>query len=128
MSYPEKQLTDKVEYVETKSAMESSKFEIGAAMFDGMGEEEIRTFEKNRTNPTLDLASSANIDAVVRNIDFHLIASLFGLFIFNILDRANIANARLGGLQSDLNLSDAQYQTAVSILVNLAYLSILASC
>jgi hypothetical protein len=54
---------------------------------------------------------------VLRKVDLHLIAALFGLFIFNILDRSNIANARLGGLQSDLHLSDTQYQTAVSIMV-----------
>ena len=54
---------------------------------------------------------------VVRKIDFHLIPALFLLFIFNILDRSNIANARLGGLQEDLGLSDTQYQTAVAIMV-----------
>lgn len=54
---------------------------------------------------------------MVRKIDLHLISSLFLLFIFNILDRSNIANARLGGLQEDLGLSDSQYQTAVAIMV-----------
>lgn len=58
-----------------------------------------------------------DIDIVVRKIDLHLISSLFLLFIFNILDRSNIANARLGGLQEDLKLSDSQYQTAVAIMV-----------
>ena len=54
---------------------------------------------------------------VVRKIDTHLITALFGIFIFNILDRSNIANARLGGMEKDLGLKDTQYQTAVSILV-----------
>lgn len=58
-----------------------------------------------------------DIDIVVCKIDLHLISSLFLLFIFNILDRSNIANARLGGLQEDLKLSDSQYQTAVAIMV-----------
>jgi MFS family permease len=53
---------------------------------------------------------------VVRKVDTHLILALFGLFIFNILDRSNIASARLNGMQEDLNLSDTQYQTVVSIL------------
>ncbi|KAL3473413.1 pantothenate transporter [Aspergillus californicus] len=53
---------------------------------------------------------------LVRKIDLHLISSLCLLFIFNILDRSNIANARLGGMQSDLGLSDTQYQTAVAIM------------
>ena len=55
---------------------------------------------------------------VVRKIDLHLVSSLCLLFIFNILDRSNIANARLGGMQSDLGLSDTQYQTAVAIMVS----------
>lgn len=55
---------------------------------------------------------------MVRKIDLHLILPLFGLFIFNILDRSNIASARLGGMQEDLKLSDTQYQTSVSILVS----------
>lgn len=56
--------------------------------------------------------------AVVRKIDFHLISSLFLLFVFNILDRSNIANARIGGMQKDLGLNDTQYQTAVAIMVS----------
>jgi hypothetical protein len=54
---------------------------------------------------------------VVRKIDFHLISALFLLFIFNILDRSNIANARLGGMQTDLGLNDTQYQTTVAVMV-----------
>jgi MFS family permease len=53
---------------------------------------------------------------VLRKVDLHLIVSLFGLFIFNILDRSNIASARLGGMQTVLHLNESQYQTAVSIL------------
>ncbi|KAI2883435.1 hypothetical protein CBS76997_6784 [Aspergillus niger] len=68
--------------------------------FEGLTPEEERALEKR----------------LVRKIDLHLISSLFLLFIFNILDRSNIANARLGGLQEDLGLSDTQYQTAVAIM------------
>ncbi|KAJ5667445.1 hypothetical protein N7507_003309 [Penicillium longicatenatum] len=43
--------------------------------------------------------------------------SLFVLiYIMNYLDRNNISAARLKGLQSDLNLSDTQYSTCLSIL------------
>ncbi|CZR52322.1 probable permease of the major facilitator superfamily [Phialocephala subalpina] len=68
--------------------------------FDGLSDEEYRALEKK----------------LVWKIDLHLITSLFGIFIFNILDRSNIASARLGGLQTDLHLTDTQYQTAVSIM------------
>lgn len=43
--------------------------------------------------------------------------SLFiAIYIMNYLDRNNIASARLKGLQTDLNLDDAQYSTCLSIL------------
>ena len=38
------------------------------------------------------------------------------MYILNYLDRQNIASARLAGIEDDLNLSDVDYQTAVSIL------------
>ncbi|KAI9036210.1 MFS general substrate transporter [Aspergillus affinis] len=69
-------------------------------LFDGLSDKETKALEKR----------------LVRKIDLHLISSLFLLFIFNILDRSNIANARLGGMQEDLGLSDTQYQTAVAIM------------
>ncbi|EXJ82472.1 hypothetical protein A1O3_06285 [Capronia epimyces CBS 606.96] len=68
--------------------------------FEGLSAEEEQTLEKR----------------LVRKIDLHLISSLFLLFIFNILDRTNIASARLGGMQTDLGLSDTQYQTTVAIM------------
>lgn len=67
-----------------------------------------------------DCEGQANETKVVRKIDVHLISALFLLFIFNILDRSNIANARLGGMQEDLALTDTQYQTAVAIMVILS--------
>lgn len=38
------------------------------------------------------------------------------IYIMNYLDRNNIAAARLGGLQEDLNINDTQYATCLSIL------------
>lgn len=35
---------------------------------------------------------------MVRKIDLHLILCMFWLFILNVLDRPNIANAKLGDL------------------------------
>lgn len=38
------------------------------------------------------------------------------MYILNYLDRQNIASARLADIEKDLNLTDVNYQTAVSIL------------
>lgn len=54
--------------------------------------------------------------SLVRKIDMRSLPILIILFLLNILDRNAIANARLGGLEDSLGISDTQYQTAVMIL------------
>jgi hypothetical protein len=102
--------------------IESSKaLDTDQVLFEGLSNEETRCIEKRCTFHFIVGSlrnTSFNSGLVVRKIDFHLISALFLLFIFNILDRSNIANARLGGLQEDLKLSDSQYQTGVAIMVS----------
>ena len=38
------------------------------------------------------------------------------MYVLNYLDRQNIASAKLANITDDLNLSEVQYQTTVSIL------------
>ncbi|KAI0854661.1 nicotinamide mononucleotide permease [Xylaria cubensis] len=38
------------------------------------------------------------------------------MFILNFLDRQNLASAKLAGIEQDLDITDVQYQTCVSIL------------
>ncbi|KAK8439302.1 hypothetical protein ACI3LY_005166 [Candidozyma auris] len=64
--------------------------------------------------------SEEEIDAfhkkIMRKVDLRLIPMLILLYILNYLDRNNIASARLGGLEEDLNLKGSEYQTCISIL------------
>jgi len=53
---------------------------------------------------------------LVRKIDMRCMPPLIILFILNFIDRGNLSNARLKGLQADLNLDDTQYATALSVL------------
>lgn len=53
---------------------------------------------------------------LVQKIDFRCMPALVILFILNFIDRGNLANARLKGLQHDLNLNDTQYATTLSVL------------
>jgi hypothetical protein len=53
---------------------------------------------------------------LVRKIDLRLMATLIVIYIMNYLDRNAIAAAKISGIEKDLNLTDAQYQTSVSIL------------
>ncbi|KAK3984710.1 MFS-type transporter-like protein 38 [Cladorrhinum sp. PSN332] len=71
----------------------------------------------DNTLPTImDPTRRASIEkSLKRKLDTR--CSLFVLiYIMNYLDRNNIAAARLKGLQTDLNLSDTQYSTCLSIL------------
>ncbi|KAI5837308.1 major facilitator superfamily domain-containing protein [Morchella snyderi] len=53
---------------------------------------------------------------LVRKLDRHIIPVIMLLYLFSFLDRVNIGNARLYGLEEDLGLQGNQYQVAVSIL------------
>ncbi|KAL8693864.1 MAG: hypothetical protein Q9218_001373 [Villophora microphyllina] len=53
---------------------------------------------------------------LVQKLDFHIIPIVMLLYLFSFLDRVNIGNARLYGMEEDLGLHGNQYQTAVSIL------------
>ncbi|KAL7938605.1 major facilitator superfamily domain-containing protein [Trichoderma chlorosporum] len=53
---------------------------------------------------------------LVRKLDLHIIPLVMALYLFSFLDRVNIGNARLYGLEKDLHLTSQQFQVAVSIL------------
>ncbi|CCE85803.1 Piso0_005437 [Millerozyma farinosa CBS 7064] len=52
----------------------------------------------------------------VRKLDIRIFPMVVLIYILNYLDRNNIASARLGGLEDDLNLKGSQYETCISIL------------
>ncbi|KID91779.1 Major facilitator superfamily domain, general substrate transporter [Metarhizium guizhouense ARSEF 977] len=65
-----------------------------------------------------DLASaSRGVDErkLVRKLDLYLIPLIMGIYLFSFVDRVNLGNARLYGLEEDLGLSTSQFQVAISI-------------
>ncbi|KIW53739.1 hypothetical protein PV05_09285 [Exophiala xenobiotica] len=58
---------------------------------------------------------------LVRKIDMHLIPILWAMYVFNYLDRTNIGNAKVGGMEKDLSLSSSDYSLILSIFF-VAYL------
>ncbi|KAF3178100.1 hypothetical protein TWF788_007543 [Orbilia oligospora] len=55
--------------------------------------------------------------ALVRKLDFHIIPVVMLLYLCSFLDRINIGNAKLYGLEEDLGMTGTlKYQTAVSLL------------
>ena len=63
-----------------------------------------------------ELAKQVSEAKLLRKLDLHLIPLVMALYLFSFLDRVNIGNARLYGLEDDLGLSSQQFQVAVSIL------------
>lgn len=48
-------------------------------------------------------------------VDLHLVPWLSLLYLMSFLDRTNIGNARLAGLQKDLNMTDPNYNMSLTI-------------
>ncbi|KAG5660381.1 hypothetical protein KAF25_002987 [Fusarium avenaceum] len=65
----------------------------------------------------LGLPNAAELEKkIVRKLDMWMLPQLWILYMFNYLNRTNIAQARLNTFNEDLNLKDGDYQTAVAIL------------
>uniref|UniRef100_A0A8H7Y4K6 Major facilitator superfamily (MFS) profile domain-containing protein n=2 Tax=Psilocybe cubensis TaxID=181762 RepID=A0A8H7Y4K6_PSICU len=52
----------------------------------------------------------------VRKLDLTVLPIVTMFYLLSFLDRANIGNARVAGLQKSLHLTDKQYQIAVTVL------------
>lgn len=82
--------------------------------------------EETLNNPALEIkdgleggqlaTDKAKERQLLRKLDLCIIPVVMLLYIFSFLDRINIGNARLYGLETDLGLKGNDYQTAVSLL------------
>ncbi|GBB97569.1 hypothetical protein RclHR1_03000012 [Rhizophagus clarus] len=52
---------------------------------------------------------------LLRKIDLRLLPIIFASFFVACLDRSNIGNARLAGIEKDLNLNDQQFQIVLAM-------------
>jgi hypothetical protein len=48
-------------------------------------------------------------DAVIRKLDWHLMPLIFVLYSLSVLDRSNLGNARISGMEDDIDLSGNRY-------------------
>lgn len=51
---------------------------------------------------------------LLRRIDWRLMPMITIMFLMNYLDRINVSNARLAGLQEDLGMSDTIWSAGIS--------------
>lgn len=78
--------------------------------------------EKNRIDaiaaaPGTTMASFAHLDEkkILRKMDLRLIPMLALLYLLSFLDRGNIGNAKIEGLQDDLHMSPDQYNWCLTV-------------
>ena len=73
---------------------------------------------------TGEVENAANLDRLERKtvtkLDLLLVPSMSILYLCAFLDRSNIGNARVAGLQTDLKITDIQYQTGWFVIAEVA--------
>lgn len=88
----------------TKDNQSHTPFTMSLSSENKMAVEKLEALEdESESNPTLERS-------IVTKIDIVLIPISFVMFIFLFLDRGNIGNARVAGLQVDIHATDFQYQ------------------
>lgn len=53
--------------------------------------------------------------ALVRKIDLFLMPTIWLLYLLAYMDRSNIGNAKIAGMEDDLSLTDSQYSLAINM-------------
>lgn len=52
---------------------------------------------------------------LVRKIDMYLLPTMWLMYLLSYMDRTNIGNAKIAGMQTDLNLSSNEYSIALVV-------------
>ncbi|KAL8720016.1 MAG: hypothetical protein Q9225_003061 [Loekoesia sp. 1 TL-2023] len=73
-----------------------------------------RVIEESENDSTNDDVAAAEAVAL-RKVDWHILPLVFLYYMVSFLDRSNIGNGRLYGLEEDLGLKGNQFQTATSV-------------
>jgi len=59
--------------------------------------------------PTFDYTDD-EVKKVIRKIDWHVMPLCLTLYTFSVLDRSNLGNAKLAGMQEDIDLTGDRYE------------------
>ncbi|KAF9018653.1 MFS general substrate transporter [Hymenopellis radicata] len=84
-----------------------------------MSVEKEHHIETGSPSPSLEKVTDADDlleKRAVRKLDWAILPVMTMYYLLSFLDRSNIGNARVAGLQADLGLTDHQYQVCVTVL------------
>ena len=101
------------------SASHSETFEHLNIEFNMSGEKPETEVDKRSSQPAETYEAVVDPDAekkLVRKVDRYIVPMVMMTYLLCFLDRTNIGNARLFGLENDLGLHGNQYQLAVAIM------------
>ena len=70
--------------------------------------------EKGESN-SIEVLDAASDKKLTRRLDRRVIPPLFVLFLMSFLDRSNIGNAKIQGLEASLNMSGQDYSIALFV-------------
>ncbi|KAK4160701.1 MFS general substrate transporter [Cladorrhinum sp. PSN259] len=107
-------------HAEEKGAPEDTKGSGGRFLDNGSAsdasKERVDTVEQAGL-PAVTLESFAHLDKkkILRKMDLRLIPTLAVLYLLSFLDRGNIGNAKIEGLQEDLSLTGDQYNMCLTV-------------
>ncbi|KAH9822116.1 Major Facilitator Superfamily [Teratosphaeria destructans] len=76
--------------------------------------DDLITVEKGYTDVITSLSPEEE-RKVIRKVDWHVVPLLASLMLVSFIDRSNIGNARIQGMEKDLKMTGVQYNTAVSL-------------
>lgn len=82
---------------------------------EGLSEEERAAHVRLNTLYSVILTYRPQDKKLLRKLDFKLIPWLSFLYLISFLDRTNIGNAKVDGLQEDLKMTNGQYNESLTI-------------
>ncbi|RSL94061.1 hypothetical protein CEP52_012855 [Fusarium oligoseptatum] len=104
---------DRGDNVSIEKAQEAQYVENATARDVRIAPEEIQARFELLRHLSADQMETLN-KSVRSKIDWHMMPWVTLMFLMNYLDRINVSNARLAGLQEDLNMSDTVWNTGIS--------------
>lgn len=91
--------------------------EVDDVHHGGARQDVVNPIDAMATAPGTTLESFAHLDEkkILRKMDVRLIPMLALLYLLSFLDRGNIGNAKIEGLQEDLRMTDNQYNLCLTV-------------
>lgn len=79
------------------------------ASIDGSATDRIEHIQTKEGHHVFAQPSAEEEAAVIRKLDWHLLPLVFVLYSLAVLDRSNLGNARIAGMEEDIDLSGNRY-------------------